>query len=319
MKSPILFLVFNRPETTQAVFEIIRQAKPPKLYIAADGPRKDRPGESEKCEKVRSIATAVDWECEVKTLFREDNLGCKHGVSSGIDWFFQHEPEGIILEDDILPLPCFFDFCDELLEKYRHENVSMITGDNRWAQNTQTDNSYFFSCFTPIWGWATWRRSWENYDIKMTSWPEWKKQKKLKKILDEKQFLDYWTWRFDTIFNNQIDTWDFQWTFACWANDSPCIIPASNMVKNIGYGEDATHTNKGEPDIVANSKPTEINFPLKHPNEIKRDVRNDLIIQHHQFNFNPPKANPLKQLIKKVIPNRLLAEFRRLLGNQANV
>jgi hypothetical protein len=193
----------------------------------------------------------------------------------------------------------------------------MITGDNRWAQNTQTDNSYFFSCFTPIWGWATWRRSWENYDIKMTSWPEWKKQNKLKKILDEKQFLDYWTWRFNTIFNNQIDTWDFQWTFACWANDSPCIIPASNMVKNIGYGEDSTHT-KGEPDIIANAKPTEINFPLKHPNEIKRDKRNDLIIQHHQFNFIPPKANPLKQLIKKVIPNRLLAELRRLLVNQAN-
>ena len=130
MKSPILFLVFNRPATTQAVFEIIRQAKPPKLYISADGPRKDRLGESEKCEKVRSIATDVDWDCEVKTLFREENLGCKQSVSSSIDWFFQHEPEGIILEDDILPLPCFFDFCDELLEKYRHKNVSMITGDN---------------------------------------------------------------------------------------------------------------------------------------------------------------------------------------------
>ena len=151
----------------------------------------------------------------------------------------------------------------------------------------------------------------------MTLWPEWKKQNKLKKILDEKQFIDYWTMIFDKTFNNEIDTWDYQWTFACWANDSPCIIPASNMVKNIGYGEDATHT-KGEPDIIANAKPTEINFPLKHPNEIKRDVRNDLIIQHHRFNFIPPKANPLKRLIKKVIPNRLLAEFRRLLGNQAN-
>jgi hypothetical protein len=313
MKSPILFLVFNRPKTTQAVFEIIRQAKPPKLYIAADGPRKDRPGESEKCEKVRSISTAVDWECEVKTLFREENLGCKQGVSSGIDWFFQHEPEGIILEDDTLPLLCFFDFCDELLEKYRHENVSMIAGDNRAMQYTQTENSYFFSCFTPIWGWATWRRSWENYDIQMTLWPEWKKQNKLKKILDEKQFLDFWTWFFDKTFNTQMDTWDVQWTFTCWVKGSPSIIPASNLVKNIGYGEDATHTTGGEPDIVANSKPAEINFPLKHPHEIKRELSNDLIIQHHIFNFNPPKANLLERLIKKVIPNRLLAEFRRLL------
>ena len=316
MKSPILFLVFNRPKTTQAVFEIIRQAKPPKLYIAADGPRKNRPGESEKCEKVRSIATAVDWKCEVKTLFQEDNLGCKHGVSSGIDWFFQHEPEGIILEDDVLPLPCFFDFCDELLEKYRHENVSMISGDNRTMQYTQTDNSYFFSCFTLIWGWATWRRSWENYDIHMTLWPEWKKHNKLKRILDEKQFLDFWTWFFDKTVNTQMDTWDVQWTFTCWVKGSPCIIPASNLVRNIGYGENATHTSGVEPDIVANSKPTAINFPLKHPNEIKRDVRNDLIIQQHIFNFNPPKANLLRRLIKKVIPNCLLEEFRRLLGNQ---
>ena len=149
----------------------------------------------------------------------------------------------------------------------------------------------------------------------MKLWPEWKKQKKLKKILNEKQFLDFWTWFFDFAFNNQVDTWDCQWAFTCWVNGSPSIIPASNLVRNIGFGEDATHTRGVEPDIVANSKRTEITFPLKHPNEIKRDVRNDLIIQHHIFNFNPPKANPLRRLIKKVIPNCLLEKFRRLLEN----
>src|ERR1700690_1974577 len=156
MQSPVLFLVFNRPDTTRRVFEAIRSAQPPRLYVAADGPRGARAGEAERCAEVRRIATAVNWPCEVKTLFRDCNLGCKMGVSSGITWFFEHEPEGIILEDDVLPVPTFFDFCDELLARFRNDDrVAMISGSNLIAGHFDPAESYFFSRCAQIWGWAS--------------------------------------------------------------------------------------------------------------------------------------------------------------------
>ncbi len=169
MRSPVLFLVFNRPDSTRKVFDAIRSARPPKLYITADGPRPDRPAEAKLCSEVRAIASAVDWPCEVKTLFRESNLGCKAGVSSGITWFFSHEDEGIILEDDVLPVPTFFNFCDEMLERYRDDaRVSMISGCNLISNHFSPKQSYFFSRYNLIWGWATWRRAWQHYDVAMT-------------------------------------------------------------------------------------------------------------------------------------------------------
>lgn len=172
MHSAVLFLVFNRPDTTRQVLDSIRQARPPRLYVAADGAREDRPGERERCERVRGIATDVDWPCEVHTLFRARNLGCKTAVSGGISWFFEQEEEGIILEDDVLPDQSFFVFCEELLERYRHEaKVTMISGDYFHGNNHQPTASYFFSRYTHIWGWASWRRAWQHYDREMAQWP----------------------------------------------------------------------------------------------------------------------------------------------------
>ena len=166
--SPILFLIFNRPETTKKVFSAIKEVQPPRLYIAADGPRSEQPDEADHCELARTIATKVDWDCEVKTLFRDQNLGIRIAVSQAIDWFFEQEPEGIILEDDCLPDQSFFWFCKELLEKYRNDTRIMhIGGTNFQFGKNRTNYSYYFSRYAHIWGWASWRRAWEYYDEKL--------------------------------------------------------------------------------------------------------------------------------------------------------
>lgn len=267
MKSPVLFLIFNRPETTIRVFEKIRAARPPKLYISADGPRSNRPGELERCEEARKIALGVDWPCEVKTLFRESNLGCKMGVASGIDWFFQNEEEGIILEDDVLPMPSFFTFCDEMLERYRNDpTIGMITGSNLVSKKLKNDASFFVSHVPLIWGWATWRRAWQNYDVSMKNWPQWSRSDKITKCFQGDQLVtSYWRDALDRVYQNGMDTWDYQWLFACWQAGMYSIIPAQNLTDNLGYGAEATHTSMHKPDCLVESVPQDLTWPLEYP------------------------------------------------------
>lgn len=236
MTSPILFIVFNRPETTKQVFESIRIAQPEKLYIAADGPRENRPEEVVLCNQVRQIIDKVDWPCEVKTLFREENIGCKIGVSSAITWFFQNENEGIILEDDVIPKPEFYLFCDEMLSRYRNDKrVSMITGNNLLGANV-VSNEYYFSEFYSVWGWATWKRSWNTYDVTIKDWPNQQFISYLRHRFNSKLFQYYYS-GFNLIRDNKIDTWDHQWTYNCIFNSGYSIVPRANLIKNIGvYG-----------------------------------------------------------------------------------
>ena len=174
MQTALLFLVFNRPDTTTQVFKKIRQAKPPRLYVASDGPRDGNSDDKKKVTKVREIATKVDWPCEVKTLFRDKNLGCKKGVSTAITWFFEHEEQGIILEDDCVPNLDFFTFCENLLQRYdKDERISTITGNNFQDGKWRGNASYYFSKYNHCWGWATWRRSWKNYDGDIKFWSKW--------------------------------------------------------------------------------------------------------------------------------------------------
>ena len=234
--SPVLFLIFNRPDTTRRVFEAIRTAQPQKLFIAADGPRLNVESDYEQCTATRSIAMNVDWECEVYTLFRDTNLGCKAAVSSAIDWFFEHVEEGIILEDDCLPDQTFFRFCDELLDKYRHDTrIGMISGDNFLFGQRNIEGSYYFSRYTHIWGWATWRRAWQKYDVSLSGWPKFREQKLLRHVLDNDEEVEYWTAIFDNTYLGHINTWDYQLMFSSWANGFVNIIPNSNMVQNDGY------------------------------------------------------------------------------------
>jgi len=276
METPILFLIFNRPDTTKRVFEAVRKAKPPKLFVAADGPRPDKPGEWEKCQKVREIVTAVDWDCEVKTLFRDTNLGCRVGVSRAIDWFFQHVEEGIILEDDCLPTQSFFRLCQELLERYRYdERVMMISGNNFQFGRRCGSYSYYFTKYTHIWGWASWKRAWKFYDVNMNLWPEIKKKGLLRGLVNNSKEMNYWEQIFDSVHASKIDTWDYQWTFSCWVQNGLSVLPKVNLVSNIGLGIESTHTHKDSP--LANMPVLPMEFPLKHPPFLLYDSKADSI------------------------------------------
>jgi hypothetical protein len=278
LNTAVLFLIFNRLDTTKKVFAAIRQAKPPRLYISADGPRSSKEGEAEKVRTVRNyVLSNIDWDCEVKTLFREKNLGCKIGVSEGISWFFENEEEGIILEDDVLPIPSFFPYCEELLEHYRHsENIALISGLNPISDYIQNNDSYFLSYYKFIWGWASWRRVWQQIDIPMKTWPAWRDKGGLKQIFPDDPLTEiYFRNIFDSTYKGIIDTWDYPFTISCWINNMHGIISTNNQIINLGYGDDnATNTQGNAPECLLSSPPIPIIFPLKHP--IKLDVSTEI-------------------------------------------
>lgn len=276
--TPVLFLIFNRPDTTKQVFEAIRKAKPQKLYIAADGPRDDRPGEDEKCARVRKIATAVDWDCEVKTLFRKINFGCKIAISSSIDWFFENVEEGIILEDDCLPSQSFFWFCQELLETYRNDTRVMSIGGNNKGLSFSKPHSYFFSKYVQIWGWATWKKSWEKYDYKIEKWATVKEE--ISNYIYSRKEIKIRIKQFDSVYNNKLDTWDFQWNFICLIHNGLSVLPSLNLISNIGFTDDATHTTMKR-NKLNNLNRYEIKFPLYAPDYI---IFNNKFEETHQQN-----------------------------------
>ena len=300
LKTPVAFLVFNRPDTTKRVFEEIRRAQPPKLLVVADGPRADKPGEAEKCMATRAIIQQVDWPCEVLTNYSDVNLGCKLRISSGLDWIFETAPEAIILEDDCLPHPTFFRFCEELLEKYRDdERVMMISGDNFQFGRKRTNNSYYFSHYTHIWGWASWRRAWKHYDVDMKLWPEIKQGAWIIDRLENKRSAKYWANVFDQVYKGNIATWDFQWLFACWLQSGTTILPNVNLISNIGFGSEATHTSINSP--FANLRREPMLFPLRHPPFMMRDTIADSLmrkIMFHSPSFPARVAYKLKGLLK---------------------
>lgn len=289
--TPILFLVFNRPDTTSKVFDAIKKLKPTNLYIAADGPRDNRPDDDENCKKTLDIVRNIDWDCEIKTLFRKENLGCKVAVSSAIDWFFNNVEEGIILEDDCLPDQSFFQFCSELLEKYRNDNrIMQICGFNA-LNKIDIPESYYFSKYGPIWGWASWRRAWKYYDVNMTMWPEIKKNKLYYSFCDSKKEVKWRIRLYDKIYNNVIDTWDYQWGLTKMTHSGLSIIPNQNLIQNIGFGESSTHTHNNSTQIIKYT----ISFPLINPIQVSRNTALD----KRFFNeFVKPKK--IKLFFKKI-------------------
>jgi hypothetical protein len=284
LDAAVLFLVFNRPGVTSKCFDAIRKARPARLYVAADGPRDGRGGEKERCEQVRAIATAVDWPCEVKTLFRSENLGCRRAVSSAISWFFESESEGIILEDDCLASPDWFRFAKEMLSRYRDdERIMCVSATHFHGAAHQPEHSYFFSRYNHCWGWASWRRAWAMYDADMTAWPELKKSDWLFGVGHGNWlFASYWREIFVRAYENQVDSWAYRWTFSCWAQSGLTVLPRSNLVQNIGFGGDATHTEASDP--MADRTPLEsMDFPLQHPERVLIDITADTWTDQYVF------------------------------------
>jgi hypothetical protein len=279
LKTAVLFLVFNRTETTTLSFEKIRQAKPPRLYIAADGPRRGHEGEKEKVKKVRKIATRVDWPCEVKTLFRKENLGCKMGVSSAITWFFEHEEQGIIIEDDCLPNQDFFIFCEILLDRYsKDERVSVITGNNFQNGMWRGEEAYYFSRYPHCWGWATWRRSWKDYDGGIKFWPNWRNSQAWSNYMPDRVERAYWENFFDLVYSEQMDSWAFPWTASIWYKGGLTATPNVNLSSNIGFGEDSTHTANKKSKL--SKIPTKVLGKITHPKKFEKNIDAEI----HTFN-----------------------------------
>lgn len=272
--TPILFIIFKRPETTQQVFKAIRKVKPTRLFVAANAPSANIKSEAELCQETRDILMQVDWDCEVQTLFREQHLDCKVSLSSAIDWFFDNVEKGIILEDDCLPHPTFFRFCEELLEKYRtDERVMMISGDNFQFGRKGDEASYYFSRYTHIWGWASWRRAWRFYDVDLKLWDNPENRKHILRNFSTQAERKIWKLILDKVKDGNIDTWDYQWSFACLTQNALVIIPTVNLISNIGFGLGSTHTTGVS--IVANMPTAAMEFPLVHPRLFIRDIDAD--------------------------------------------
>lgn len=308
----VLFIVFNRPSTTKIVFEAIRRAKPSRLYIAADAPRPTVISDMAQCLEVQRIVNEVDWNCDVKRLIRNENLGCGKGVSSAITWFFQHEEEGIILEDDCLPSASFFPFCTELLDRYRDDTRVMHIGGNNLEKKKlrAEDYSYRFSSHVYVWGWATWRRAWKLHDLDMNFHPEITDKGYLNGVFDTIYERDYFQYVFEKMHKGDARTnsktiWDFQWQFACMINSGLVIVPNSNLVANIGFGVQAT--NLSNPHGPGHDlKVEEMNFPLTHPPFVMVDqVRDQAVFKQ----VSTTMSSRVKSHVKNILPDRVVKEL----------
>jgi len=283
MKKAVLFLIFNRPDTTQRVFEAIRAVKPSRLYVASDGARSSKDGEAAIVNETRELVlNNVDWDCKVKTLFRNKNLGCRVAVSGAIEWFFENEEDGIILEDDCLPSQSFFGFCEELLDHYKDNKKIMHISGDQFIQDFKSKDSYYFAKIQHCWGWATWADRWEKYGIDLKDYNE----KNIEKFSENKNVQKYWLNILLEMRNNKIDSWAYQWAFKIVQNSGLCINPALNLISNIGFGLNGTHT-IDDKNPLANMKTYEIK-KIIHPDDIKLDIRAvDYIYQNHfEINYN---------------------------------
>ena len=266
MKTPVVLTVFNRPGIVARVFSEIAKARPSKLYVIADGPRANRPGEAENCAAARSVIERIDWDCEVLRNYSDTNLGPRRRLSTGINWVFEHEEEAIILEHDCLPHPTFFPFCEQLLAKYRNDQrVMHINGSNFLMGRVRMHDSYDFSRITHSWGFATWRRAWQFYDVDMKAWPALRNTSLvLDALMGNKQCAEYFTNVFDQTHSQLINTWDYQWLLTCWRLDGLSILPKTNLISNIGFGEEALYCADIN-DLLANVPFHAMRFPLQHP------------------------------------------------------
>jgi len=286
LKTPVVFIIFNRPDTTQRVFNTISLVKPKKLFVIADGPREDNTDDKEKYKKTREIIERVNWDCEVLKNYSETNLGCKKRVASGLDWVFQQTEEAIILEDDCLPDISFFYFCQELLEYYLHDKrIMVIAGTNFQFGKTRNAYSYYFSLFTHIWGWATWQRAWKFYDVDMKLWPDVKRNNLFKSDSENIRSSKYWERIFEDSYNGKINSWAYPWTFACWRKNGLTVIPEKNLVSNVGFGPGAVHT-KDSKNRFSNIPSDRIEFPLIHPPKVLINIKADIFTQKKHFDLS---------------------------------
>jgi hypothetical protein len=312
MQTPVAFIIFNRPDRTAKVFDAIRQARPPMLLVAADGPRVNRLKEAEKCAETRSIIDRVDWPCEVLTNYSDINMGMKQREATAFSWVFDIVEEAILLEDDCLPHDTFFPYCEEMLHRYRDDQrIMTISGDNTPlgnSRNRQTQNSYYFSIYPRTWGWATWRRAWHHYDIEMKQWPSIRDEKWLEDILRSSGEVKYWKSTFQSGYDG-FNTWDYQWVLCCWLQNALSIIPTNNLITNLGFDEHGTNTQ--DMDDPRSLVPTQaMQFPLQHPPFMIPDRQADRFTSHHVYMLPSSFLERAKRKIKSLKAFKTLKNTR---------
>lgn len=278
---PVVYMLFNRPRHTRETFAAIRALQPARLFIVADGPRSGHANDRDRCREVRSIVEAIDWPCEVHRNYADHNLGLKRRISSGLDWVFATVDRAIVLEDDCLPHPDFFPFCAELLERYADDGrVWVITGNNFQGGRKRGEASYYFSRYNHCWGWATWRRAWQHCRVDLPFWPEWKNSAAWRRTLPDKVENQYWTAIFDKVWRGEIDSWAYPWTASTWYHQGLTATPNVNLVTNIGFGPEATHTIAGEDCPGLAILPL---GELTHPHQVKQNLKADRYVFDYEF------------------------------------
>ena len=296
LETSVALTVFNNPEATRRVFAQVAAARPQRLFLIADAPRRDKPGEAELVQQAKAIATAIDWDCKLETDFATENMGPRRRIISGLNWVFSRVEAAIFLEHDCLPDPTFFPFCFELLERYRHhEQLGFITGFNPLETMFPFEFSYYFSRVAHLWGWATWRRSWQHYDESLRRWPEVKKANLLALLFPDEKVVRYWTTVFDHMHQGTgPDTWDYQLTYTCWTRNWVNIVPRKNMIEYIGFVPGALHTKRPEPGLDLDAGP--IDLPLVHPPAITAWPEQEMGVQKRFY-----ARNKLRGLRRRLI------------------
>jgi hypothetical protein len=316
MKTPVALLMFNRPDTTAQVLASIAKARPSKLFLIADGPRADRPDDVALCAATRAAVERIDWDCEVLRCYSDTNLGCAYRVSTGISWVFDHVEQAIILEDDCLPNPTFYRFCDELLTFYQDdERIMMISGNNFLLEQHSVPQSYYFHTYTGMWGWATWRRSWRHHDLAIKSWPALRDTDWLDDLLIDPRARSHWRQTFDQAYasGGAFHTWDAQWYYALWSQHGLAIAPKVNLVSNIGFRPDATHT-KGH-GRLGNLPAHALVWPLAHPPAVIRDRAADRLSAAHGIPLPPPEPIGVRRYMRRLaqlLPTPMRAQLLAL-------
>lgn len=282
VSTAIAFIVFNRPDHTAETFAAIRKAQPRQLLVIADGPRPNHPTDAQRCAAVREIVAQIDWDCDVQYNLADRNLGCKRRVSSGLDWVFDQVDRAIILEDDCLPHPSFFDYCDALLDRYSQDDrVWAITGNNFQEGQVRGDAAYYFARYFHCWGWATWRRAWKHYRGDLPFWPDWKTSPNWAALLPDPVERRYWTKNFERVYHNTVDSWAYAWLASIWYGGGLTATPNVNLVRNIGFDEHATHTRSAR-SCYARLKLHPLG-PLTHPQHVAVDQLADAYVFEHTF------------------------------------
>lgn len=302
--TPILLIVFNRPHLTAKVLDSLLALQPDTLYVAADGPRQNNSSDIKRCSETRGlIKSKITWPCQLKTRFLNENKGCGKAVSEAISWFFSENEQGIILEDDCLPDPSFYTFCEQLLLKYKsNEEIMHIGGANFQDGKKRGDGSYYFSSEIHVWGWASWKRAWNTFDYNISDLQQFTATDKIKKYYQDKTIIRYWYNIFQRMQTHEIDTWDYQWRYAIWKSGGLAIIPQKNLVSNIGFGADATHTTAT---ASSDNVPSQaIDNVLVHPAAIIRDTAADQYTFDHHYRPNS---------IKNSLMTRVRSKIKRLL------